>query len=241
MKLKTTLLPLFSAAFGTVGLLFHFWNSTAGTDGDGLIISSHPSTFAMTTLLLLVAALLVFVALFMDKTPTGFSQSKLAAIGAYVAALGLLFTAFTDINSLSLQTGPSQFSGLLSVLFCFASVGMMIPVGLGRKYKKPVNVWFYAVILIFFIFHLLYQYRLWTRQPQLTGFLFPLLASICLMLSVYYRACKDLGQPAQWQYMVFSQAAIFLSMMAMSAGDWMFYGPMTFWLVTDSLPGKETK
>ena len=74
-----------------------------------------------------------------------------------------------------------------------------------------------------------------------SGFLFPLLASICLMLSVYYRACKDLGQPAQWQYMVFSQAAIFLSMMAMSAGDWMFYGPMTFWLVTDSLPGKETK
>ena len=241
MKLKTTLLPLFTAAFGTLGILFRFWNNTAGTDGDGLIISGHPSTFAMTTLMVLMAALLVFVALFMDKKPTGFQKSKIAPVGSYIAAMGLLVTAFIDLNSLSLQTGPAQFSGLLNVLFCFASVGMMIPIGLGRKYGKSVNVWFYAVIMIFFIFHLLYQYRLWTRQPQVTAFMFPLLASICLMLAVYYRACKDLGQPAQWQYMVLSQAAIFLSMMAISAGDWMFYGPMAFWMLTDSLPGKEAK
>ena len=118
MKLKTTLLPLFTAAFGIVGLLFRFWNATAGTDGDGLIITGHPSTFAMTALMVLVAALLVCVALFMDKKPTGFQSSNIAAIGSYVAAMGLLFTAFTDINSLSLiPAGASQVSGLLSVLF----------------------------------------------------------------------------------------------------------------------------
>ena len=68
-----------------------------------------------------------------------------------------------------------------------------------------------------------------------------MLASITLMLAVYFKACKDLEQPAQWQYVVFSQAAIFLSMLAISTKDWMFYAPMAIWMLTDSLPGKESK
>ena len=155
MKLKTTLLPFLTAAFGVVGIIFRFWNTTAGTDGDGLVITGHPSTIATIALMILMAALLVVVALFMDKTPTGFQKSKIAAAGSFIAAMGLLLTAITDLNALSQQTGASQVSGLLSILLCFASVGAMIPVGLHRKHGKPVHIWCYGIILAFFILHLL--------------------------------------------------------------------------------------
>ena len=135
MKLKTTLLPLFTAAFGTLGILFRFWNNTAGTDGDGLIISGHPSTFAMTALMVLMAVLLIFVALFMDKKPSGFQKSKIAPINggalrnAYIRLPKLGEVAFSRNVPLhkEARAGIYDLIGLFNdgpvKLFPFTSVG----------------------------------------------------------------------------------------------------------------------
>ncbi len=244
MKLKTTILPLCTAFLGVLGIILRFWNNTAGTDPDGLTITGHPSTIAMTVLLIGVAVLLAVFAIFMDKTPTTPGKSTAGAVGCYIGALGLLITAIMELGAMSVleeQFAFSQLSGLLSVVFGFGAVAVFVLMGNCRKKGKPMNVWAYAVIVAFFVFHLLQQYQLWTRQPQVGDYLFPLLGSIGLMLTTYHRACKDLGQPAQWQYLVLSQAALFFCMMSMGGQSRVFYITMAAWTLLDSLPGKEMK
>ena len=242
MKLKTTLLPLFTAAFGAVGLLFRFWVHSAGTDAEGLVITGHPATTVMMLLLAAMAVILAAVAIFMEKTPTAFKRSTAGAVGCYIGAAGLLITAFLELSSMPAgreQMALADLAGVLSVLFGFASVVVLILMGNRRKQGKPLNVWAYVVIVVFFVFHLLQQYQLWTRQPQINDYLFPLLGSVFLMLAVYHRACKDLGQSAEAQYLIFSQAALFCSMMSTTGQSKLFYITMAAWTLLDSLPGKE--
>lgn len=244
MKLKTTLLPLFTAAFGAVGLLLRFWVQTAGTDAEGLVISGHPSVTVMMLLLAGMAVILAAVSIFMDKTPTAPGSSTAGAVGCYIGAVGLLITACLELGSMPAsreQRTLADLASVISVIFGFASVVVLVLMGNRRKQGKPLNIWAYAVIVLFFVFHLLQQYRLWTRQPQVSDYLFPLLGSVFLMLTTYYRACKDLGQPAQVQYLVFSQAALFCSMLSMTGQSKVFYISMAAWTLLDSLPGKERK
>lgn len=242
MKLKTTILPLCTAFLSVVGIIIRFWISTAGTDSSGLVITGHPSVIAMTVLILSVAALLAVFAIFMDKTPTAPQKSTTGAVGGYIGAVGLFITAITELRAMSAvetQNTVSNLTGVISVLLGFSSVVVLVLIGNSRKKGKALNVWAYVIIVSFFVFHLLQQYQLWTRQPQISDYLCPLLASVFLMLTAYQRACKDLGQSAQWQYMVLSQAALFFSIMAIGGQSWVFYSSMALWTLLDSLPGKE--
>lgn len=241
MKLKTTLLPLFTAFLGAVGLLIRFWIHTAGTDPEGLVIKDHPAVFVMAVLLIGVLALLAVAAIFMDKTPTAPGRSTVGAVGCYIGAAGLLITAILELSSMESTGKISDIAGALNIVLGFCSAVILVLMGNCRKQGKAMNVWAYAAIVVFFVFHLLQQYQLWTRQPQISDYLFPLLGSVFLMLAVYHRACKDLGQPAQWQYMVLSQAALFFSMLSMGGQSRVFYISMAAWTLLDSLPGKDMK
>ena len=239
MKLKTTLLPLFTTAFGAVGLFFRFWVQTAGTDAEGLVIQGHPSVTVMLLLFAAMAVILAAAAIFMDKAPSAPGKSTVGAIGCYIGAVGLLITAIIDIGSLE-QTGKiSDIAGILNIVFGFASVVVMVLMGSCRSKGKALNIWAYTVIVVFFVFHLLYQYQLWTQQPQLSEYLFPLLGSVFLMLATYNRACKEFGQPAQVQHLIFSQSALFCAILAISSQSPVFYISMAAWTLLDNLPGKE--
>ena len=102
-----------------------------------------------------------------------------------------------------------------------------------------MNIWAYTVVVAFFVFHLLQQYRLWTQQPQLNSYLFPMFASVTLMLTAYYRACKDLGLSVRRRYFALSQTALFFCVLAIGGSSWVFYSTMAAWLLLDTLPGKE--
>ena len=242
MKLKNALLPLFTAAFGVVGIILRFWLHTAGTDGEGLIIQGHPSTAVLAVLLVLFGVMLAVAAFFMDKTqPTG---STTGAVGCYIGAAGLLITAVTELNAMSAmntERSVSMVAALLSVLFGFASVVVMVIMGNCRKQGKPMHIGAYAVIIGFFVFHLLQQYQVWTRQPQLSVYLFPLFASIALMLATYHRAGRELTRCDHRKYLVLSQAALFFSMLSLDGKSWGFYTAMAAWMLLDTLPGKEKK
>ena len=240
MKLKTTLLPLFTAALGAVGLLLRFWVHAAGTDAEGLVITGHPSVTVMMLLLAAMAVILAAAAIFMDKTPVKPGRSAVGAVGCYIGAAGLLITAVLDLGSME-QTGRiSDITGVLNVLLGFAAAAVFVLMGSCRKQGKSMSIWAYTAAVVFFVFHLLQQYQLWTRQPQFSDYLFPLLGSIFLMLTVYHRACKDLGQPAGVQYLIFSQAALFCAMLSIGGQSTVFYSAMAAWMLLDSLPGKET-
>jgi len=244
MKLKTSILPLFTAFLSVVGIIIRYWMHTAGTDAEGLIIKGHPSTTVMAVLLVGLGLMLAVFAFFPDRTTVRPGKSAPGAVGCYIGAVGLLITAVTELSAMSAldnERTASAMAGLLSVLFGFASVGVMVVMGNCRSQGKPLNRWAYTVIIAFFVFHLLQQYQVWTREPQLSSYLFPLFASITLMLCTYYRASKDLVLTGQRQYLVLSQAALFFSMMSIGGKGWVFYCTMAAWMLLDSLPGKDVK
>ena len=244
MKLKTSMLPLFTAFLSVVGIILRFWMHTAGTDSDGLLIKGHPSTTVMAVVLVGLGLMLAVFAFFSDRTTVRPGKSTPGAVGCYIGAVGLLITAVTELLSMSAMDdgrAVSAMAGLLSVLLGFASVAVMVIMGNCRKQGKSMNIWAYTVVIAFFVFHLLQQYQVWTRQPQLSSYLFPLFASVTLMLATYYRACKDLILTGQRQYLVLSQAALFFSVMSIGGKSWVFYCAMAAWMLSDSLPGKETK
>lgn len=244
MKLKNSILPLYTAFLSVVGIIIRFWMRTAGTDAEGLMAEGHPSTVVMAVLMVGLGLMLAVFAFFSDRTTVRPGKSGPGAVGCYIGAVGLLITAVTELGAMSTlntERPVSEIASLLSVLFGFGSVAVMVIMGNCRKQGKPMNIWAYTVIIAFFVFHLLQQYRVWTREPQLSSYLFPLFASVTLMLATYYRACKDLVLTGQRQYLVLSQAALFFSMMSMGGKSWVFYTAMATWMVLDSLPGKEVK
>ena len=242
MKIKTTLLPLFTAAFSVFGIVARFWLNTAGTDGEGLIKNGHPSVTVSVIIFAALVGTLALCAVFMKKPQKRFPASVPGAAGCFIGAVGLAITLFIDLKASGNQTttGITNLLPTLSFLAGLGTVAAFAAMGSKRLQGKPVNIWFYVVAVVYFVIHLLQQYQQWSQMPQLTDYLFPVLGSVFLMLAFYHRAYKDLDQPDRWQYMFFSQIALFCCIMSIFGTNWVFYASMSAWLLLDSLPGKET-
>ena len=242
MKIKTTLLPLFTAAFSVFGIVARFWTNTAGTDSEGLLKPGHPSVTVSVIIFAAFIGVLALCAVFMDKEhPRRFAPSVPGAVGCLIGAVGLLVTIIGDLKGNTATGGLSGILPIASFLTGLGAVAAFAVMGKNRLKGKPVNIWFYVVALAFFVFHLLLQYQQWSKLTQLTDYLFPVLGSVSLMLTLYHRAYKDLDQPDKWEYMFFSQLALFCSVMSIFGANRFFYATMSAWVLLDSLPGKETK
>ena len=241
MKIKTTLLPLFTAALSVFGIVARFWTNTAGTDGEGLLKSGHPSVTVSVIIFAAFVAMLAFCAVFMDKEQRRFAPSVPGAVGCFIGAVGLLVTIIGDVKGSTATGGISGILPIASFLTGLGAVAAFAVMGKNRLRGKRVNIWFYVAALAFFVFYLLLQYQQWSKLTQLTEYLFPVLGSVSLMLTLFHRACKDLEQPGKWEYMFFSQMALFCSVMSIFGANWFFYATMSAWVLLDSLPGKEKK
>ena len=234
MKIKTTMLPLFTMAFSVFGIIARFWMNTAGTDKEGFVISGHPSVAVSIIIFALTIITLGLCAYFMDKTPKPFSRSVAGAVGCFLGSAGLLVATLLEANT-------DGFLGITSCITGMITAIVFVVMGMRRLNCKPTNIWLYVLVTVYFVSHLLLQYQQWSQIPELSEYMFPVLGSIFLMLAFYHRASKDLGKPSEWQYMFFSQAALFCCIMASFIQNWLFYSSMAIWLLLDSLPGKEQK
>ena len=97
MKIKTTMLPLFTMAFSVFGIIARFWLNTAGTDKEGFVISGHPSVIISIIIFALTVITLGLCAYFMDKTPKPFSKSIAGTVGCFLGAAGLLISTLFEV------------------------------------------------------------------------------------------------------------------------------------------------
>ena len=232
MKIKTTILPLFTLSTGLLGMIFRFWLNTAGTDKEGLFIPSHPSIVCMFIVAAVTMLVLGLCTWSVDKTPQPFSQSILGAAGCFLGGAGILVS---DLLELSVST---DIVGTISFIFGLAAAGCLIYMGWCRLKGISGNLWAHVAICAYFMIHLVMQYRLWSSTPQVQDYFFPLLGSVFLMLFSYSRAAKDLKQPCEGQYLFFGQAALFCCLLSFAGSSWLFYASMAAWTTLDHLPRK---
>lgn len=232
MKIKTSILPLFTVSTGVLGMIFRFWLNTAGTDKEGLVIPSHPSV----ALMFIVAAATVLVlglcAWGMDKTPKPFNRSTAGAVGCFLGGAGILVSDLIEFSA------ATDIVGTVSFIFGLAAAACFVYMGLCRLKGTPGSIWAHVAVCAYFMVHLVLQYRQWSSIPQLQDYFFPLLGSVFLMLCAFHRACKDLNQESEPQFLFFNQAALFCCFLSLSS-SWVFYASMALWTMLDLFPIKK--
>ena len=118
-------------------------------------------------------------------------ENKLAAPGQMLGGLGIFLTALTHSGQMAGPVGT-----LWKILGLIAGICLIVQ-GVCTLKKRKVPFLLPLAVCVFFLLHLIDNYRGWSSQPQLQKYLFDLLASLSLTFFSYCDAARkvSLGKP----------------------------------------------
>lgn len=156
------------------------------TDALGLL---ETGTLVETGIFLLTGLCLVLFALAARRGWAG--ENKLAAPGQMLGGLGIFLTALTHSGQMAGPVGT-----LWKILGLAAGICLIVQ-GVCTLKKRKVPFLLPLAVCVFFLLHLIDNYRGWSSQPQLQKYLFDLLASLSLTFFSYCDAARrvSLGKP----------------------------------------------
>lgn len=223
MRLESKLVPRIALGAGILGFGLRLWLLFTGTDQAGLMIQTHP---AITLLFILMAAAMATFALGIKSLKEQPTYDKLlpastqARIGCYIAAACAVISTFVwDLS----------FLGIVSTL---AAATCLVFTGISRLKRERPNYLLHAAITAYLVLHLVRQYQNWNTEPQLLSYIFPLLASVFLMVAAYYRTAMDAGKTDYRAFAFFHWGALFFCCIGIAGKDWLFYLGMAIWTAT---------
>lgn len=236
---KPTLLPLFTLIASLVGFGLRLWLFLTGTDERGLLPANHIAgilSFVLTAIVLAVLVLCTHKLTPLNSYSKLFPAWPLAGIGCAAAAAGILY-----VNIRDLLVQPDVITIVTLVLGLVAAAALLI-LGFCRLKGNHPSFWLQAAVTVYFMLHLVSQYRLWSSESQLQVYFFPLLASVFLMLTAYHGAVLDADKKANRRgYAFCNQAALFFCCMSLQGSSWPFYLAMAAWLGTNLCSVKALK
>lgn len=156
------------------------------TDALGLL---ETGTLVETGIFLLTGLCLVLFALAARRGWAG--ENKLAAPGQMLGGLGIFLTALGSSGQMAGAVGT-----LWKILGLVAGICLIVQ-GVCTLKKRKVPFLLPLVVCVFFLLHLIDNYRGWSSQPQLQKYLFDLLACLSLTFFSYCDAARkvSLGKP----------------------------------------------
>ena len=227
---KPTMLSVFTPIAGAIGFCLRFWLFSGGVDERGLLPANHIASilsFVLTAVVLAVLALCAYRLTPITNYAKLFPAWLLSGIGCAVGAAGILYV---DIRDLIAQ--PDFVTVITTVLGLVASAALLI-LGFCRWKGKHPSFWLQAALTVYFMLHLISQYRLWSSESQLQVYFFPLMASVLLMLTAYRGAVLDAEKKGSRRWYVFcNQAGLFFCCLSLQGASWPFYLAMAAWLGT---------
>ena len=229
--LKPDLLPLLVLAAGVVGMLLQLWQYVGGTDEKGLILRGHISAILLVILTVIVLALILLGTWNLregNQYRFNFPASLPGCVGAGLAAIMIFVTAVGDLivrqDLLILVTG----------LVGLVAGASMVVICIGRLWGRQISFLLPLVVCIFLMLHLICQYRVWSGEPQIVSYCYPLLATVCVMLSAYQDAAFAGNFGDRRAHAVLHLAAVYFCCLSL-IGDHtpLFYFAMGAWMLTD--------
>lgn len=224
---KSEICSLFSILAGLIGMAMQTWLFST-TDSKGLLIHGHFS--AIVSFLLLAGIAVANFFYWKIAKPDGkynqlFPKSIVAAVGSFLTAAGFAYAAFTPV-----ATG---FMGIFVKLFGILSVIGLVFGGYSRLQGNRPNCLIYAAVTIFLIFRTLSFCQGWSAEVQVERYFFPLLGSLSLLITAYYRATLATDATDCKRYLFFRQISLFCCLLAFAGGDRIFYLAGAIWMATD--------
>ena len=228
--LQNHILPLVAVGSGVAVLVLRLCH-LATMNEAGILASGHIAGILAGVLTLLIPAVLLWRSLVLPKdSDCRFPASLPATIGYGAGALGVATT-----SAQFLLQNPDNLLMICGFLGLVAAVALVMIAGM-RIQGQRSNVLHHAVVCLFFMLLLICQYRMWSAEAQLQLFGCPLLATVCLMLGAYHRACFDgkMGQLRMFSF--FRSISTFFCLAAIPGSDfWILYLTGAIWSVTDLL------
>lgn len=203
------------------------WLLPIGTDDRGLLRLSDPLFPILLLLTLLVLPLLYLAARTEDAAPK--SRTLLYLLASLAAGVGILCTEVETIRLL-----PGGFSWIAGAVG-LAAVPCLPWQALAQSRGKRPPLAALLIPCLYFLIHLLAQYRLWGMVPQLYRYLFPMLASLSLLLAAYHRAAADILPARRGALLFHTQAAAFFSFLAVPNGSALFFVTQGLWMAASLL------
>lgn len=197
------LVPTAAAALAALGL--HRYMMETCIDDMGLLIPGNlPLKLLWALGIGFPGYLLILVSSLGGEGSYGenFPRSILSG-GLMIAAGGVLLLSARSLTAVPTVLLPEQTQALTGVMvgltdsalavLPWLSGGAMAVLGVYRMAgKKPLFV-FSGTVCLLHMLTLIRDYRLWSADPQLHEYCFPLLAMVLLLLCSFHRTCCDAG------------------------------------------------
>lgn len=218
-------------AGGGIGLLLRLWLFATRAETTGLLAASHPAKPLLWLVTAAVVAAVVWCTKDLEqgaKYRFNFPASPLGALGCALGAASIGITSVAEW--ITYPDALTVVSSLLGIL----SASALVFLAKNRQDGQRQSVLYHTVICAYLMFRLVSQYRHWSGDPQLMDYCFQLLASVCLLLSVYQNAAFDVRQGNRKLHTIFHMGAVYFSCLSLvSISDAVFYLGTGIWMLTN--------
>lgn len=182
-RFNTAPILIFSLVAGLIGCGLQLWLSQTGVDANGLLIPGHNATYLLLGLSVCTTLILFYISTGVPKdmhySTLGRAQ-KFSIAGNILSASGILLTVLNDALSPTLTA------------VALAAIAILVAQLYTQK-NKGLHFWFCAGITAFLLLLPLLQYPVWCVETQTQNYIYPLFASISLLLAAYHRTEAELG------------------------------------------------
>ena len=237
-SLINKIIPWLAPALGLPGAAAMWAVYEFGTDEKGLILPFHISALAVWVITAAMLGSLVYLIRNVEDTSGYrrlFPDSRLAALGTLIAAVSILATV---VESLTAMDEPVRMlSGLLKIVAGIA----LIYLAWCRWKNVRGSFLAWAAATAYMLLRIMFEYRTWSMEPELLQYLFPLLASVCMVLAMYHRMAFAVKMGSRKQYLFFTQFGAFCCLLALPGTRVPFYLGMAVWAMTDRCSLKAVK
>ncbi len=228
--LKPEKLSVLIPAAGCIGLILQLClMSTA--DEKGFVASGHICEILTEILTVGVVALLIWQTRDLVEAPKfqfNFPASLPGFAGTLVAALGICVDSL-----IALAINPDLFTVLTALVGLICAV-CLVYLGLCRREGLRPSSYFYVLLCFYMALRLVSIYRHWSSDPQVEDYGYSLLATVCLMLAMYYRALFNAGMGKRRMYAIYNLAAVYFCCLSLTAFSQVpFYLGCGAWMLTD--------
>ena len=227
--IKPGLFPWITLFTGIVGFAMQCWLLSL-SDNRGLLPKNHIAGILSVILLALTLGI-CFLLLRKTQLPGQYSRqfpkSIVSAICTAFGAIGLGYSGFTH---------PSV--GLLNILLPVISVISalaLLAIAFFRAKGMQPNYLLRCAATVCLMLRTVVCCRGWGTEPQLLLYLFPLLASVFLLLATFFHTELDAGTGNYRRYCFFNQAALFCCCLCLPGEETLFYLSAALWMTGDSL------
>ena len=180
------LLPLAALVMGLACQIGRWTLYRTAVDATGLLTAGTPLEWGSYALSILAIGLFAAAAGKLRETEVS-SSPILAGLGQLIGGLGLGWTAVRY---------SGEMPGLLGILWKILgiiSAFCLIWSALQTVQKKTPQFLALLAPCLFWLVHLIDNYRGWSGQPQLQSYLFALLSTMAMALFTYYTAADSVG------------------------------------------------